>query len=98
MPVFLEPPPMSPLARFFAAVVAALTVIGAFMLGLVFISVAIGLGLLVAGAAWLRAWWLRRTLGSNRPPGPAPADERGETIEAEYTVITTERSESRTRH
>jgi hypothetical protein len=78
---------MSPLARLAATLMTLVTLIGAFMLGLVFLAVMLGLGLLLGVAAWLRVWWLRRKLR----PEEAAAHETRETIEAEYTVVATER-------
>jgi hypothetical protein len=93
MPLYLYSPPMSPLARLAAAIVSVITVIGAFMLGLVFIAVAVGLGLLIASIAWLRVWWFSRTRRSGAEPMPGAGS--GDAIEAEYTVVATERRDDR---
>lgn len=86
MPVYLTPPPQNPLTRVVAAIVALLVLAGAFMLGLVALAIVAGLGLAIGLAAWIRAAWngRRSTTGG---PTPSPRPRRGQSIEAEYTVV-----------
>ena len=92
MRVYLISPPRSPLARFVGAVVAVLVLAGAFMLGLAALAVLLGIALVVAVTAWVRAWWLTRTGRAPRTPGAGKASA-DDSIEAEYTVIASRREE-----
>lgn len=102
MAVYLIRPPRSPLMRVLATLLGTLMLAGAFMLGLVFFAVLLGLGVVLGIVAWVRVWWLGRKAGgqySNRteqpPQGEHPADSRtGSTIEAEYTVVSREPRDS----
>jgi len=85
MPVYLTPPPRNPLLQALAAIVAALALVGAFMLGLVALAVVAGLAILVGAAAWIQAWRVRRRLRTVMEQEPASREEGF--IEAEYTVI-----------
>ena len=84
-------PPRSPLARLLGTIVAVLLLAGAFMLGLAALAVIAGLALVVGLAAWLRGWWLARTGRAPRTGGGADRAPGTESIEAEYTVISTRR-------
>lgn len=88
MAVYRITPPQNPLARALAAVVALALFAGAFMLGLVALAVVAGLAVLLGAFAWLNAWRLRRKL--RRSGGPQAAAQ-GQTIEAEYTVVSRRR-------
>ena len=77
---------MNPLSRALAAVMAVLALVAAFFFGLIVLAVAVGTGLLFWLGIRLRLWWMMRHL----PPGdaaPAGTPEKGEVIEAEYTVV-----------
>lgn len=91
MPVYLSPPPRNPLVQALAAVVAALALAGAFMLGLVALAVVAGLAVVVGIAAWVQAWRVKRRLRAAMDQ--AHAGRESGVIEAEYTVIS--RSEER---
>ena len=94
----LGPPPMSPLSRLLAGLVAVLALIGTFFFGLFILAIVIALGVIGWVAFWLRMWWLRRQLekagfdplggtptGSDgRSEGPAGS---GSVIDAEYEVV-----------
>ena len=90
MPFYINPPPQNPLVRFLAAIVAALTLAGAFMLGIVALAVVAGLGLLIWLGVWARTFWIRRQLGrqaKSTPQGTTGASTDKQVIETEYTVI-----------
>jgi hypothetical protein len=84
MQYYIAPPPMNPLARLLAGVLAVLTLVGAFFFGIFILVFAVGMGLV----AWLflsvRMWWLRK-----KQPGtaPRPPGHSGDVIDAEYTVV-----------
>ena len=80
----IAPPPMNPLARLLAGVLAVLALVGAFFFGLFILVFAVGLGLIAWLALWIRMWWL----GRNRPADTPRSDDRsGDVIDAEYTVV-----------
>lgn len=92
MPVYLTPPPRSPLARALAAVVGALVLVGAFMVGMVAFVILLGVGLVGGAWVWFRTRHLRRAINeaaqaqaTNGSVGSGEAD--GDTIDAEYVVI-----------
>jgi hypothetical protein len=102
MAVYLIRPPRSPLMRALAAVLGTLMLVGAFMLGLVFFAVLLGIGLVMFITAWVRAWWLGRKAGGRAQSASGGQHEQGRqgrnssgsTIEAEYTVISRETRDS----
>lgn len=96
MRVYLISPPRSPLARLLSAIVAALVLVGAFMLGLAALAVVVGLALIVGVAAWVRAWWIGRRQGT-ADDGRHRATQRSDVLDAEYTVITTSRRQNKGR-
>ena len=92
----IGPPPMNPLSRLLAGIVAVLALAGAFFFGVFIMVFAMGLGLVAWVALRLRMWWIRRKLGvtgSGFPggqdyPGTTPSgDKKGDVIDAEYTVV-----------
>lgn len=97
MPVYMTPPPRSPLAQVLTAIVAALVMVAGFMLGIVALVVFAGIALIAWLALWLRARWLGRgkkdptqpSGQANHPQGRRPSGQArgGQTIEAEYTVV-----------
>jgi hypothetical protein len=86
MKYYISPPAMNPLSRLLATLVATLSLIGFFFFGLVVAGTLLA-GLLAFGVLfWVRSLWLgRKPLA--RPASPGPEGQRGETIEAEYTVV-----------
>jgi hypothetical protein len=85
----LPPPPLNPLARVLAGLLAALALAGAFFFGLVVLALAVGLGLLAWLVLTLRVWWLRRQ-GRDRAGGggrPGADARKGKVIEADYEVV-----------
>jgi hypothetical protein len=95
MPYYISPPPQNFLTRIIASVIAVLTVIGAFMIGMVALLVVAGVGLIAGVAIWLRVIWIKRqlrksgvNLGANSNTSPAHTSPMtGQVIEAEYTVV-----------
>lgn len=86
MPVYLSPPPANPLARLVAAVVATLAMAAAFMIGLLAFAVVGAIVLVFGAVAWFRSRHLRRQWREAAERAQA-AQAHGETIEAEYTVV-----------
>ncbi len=84
--IYISPPPMNPLSRALAAVTAILALVAAFFFGLIVLALAVGIGLLFWLGVRLRLWWMMRHLPP-RDANPAGAPEKGEVIEAEYTVV-----------
>jgi len=86
MKYYISPPAMNPLSRLLATLVATLSLIGFFFFGLVVAGILLA-GLLAFGVLfWVRSLWLgRKPLAS--PASPVPEGQRGEVIEAEYTVV-----------
>ncbi len=89
MQYYINPPPMSPLSRVLAAVMAVVALVAAFFFGLIILALAFGTGLMLWLGMRLRLWWLRRhgPLNDMAPPG---TPQRHETIDAEYTVVSTD--------
>lgn len=64
----------NPIARIFAALVAAICLLGAFFFGLVILAVIAVLIALFGLFFWLRAWWLGKQMGRH---GAVPLEEGG---------------------
>jgi len=104
MPVYLTPPPGNPLTRALAAVVAALFLIGAFMIGMVAFLVALGISLIAGLWFWVKNWRaLSQVAKQTRAAGASRGaehsgrpDSRGnDAIEGEYTVVSRDDEHSR---
>jgi hypothetical protein len=80
MQYYISPPPMNPLSRLLAGVLAVLALAGAFFFGVFVLVFALSLGFVAWLFLWIRMWWMRRK-------GIRPVDQKGEIIDAEYTVI-----------
>ena len=84
MQYYIAPPPMNPLTRLLAGVLAVLALIGAFFFGIFILAFAVGVGLVTWLVLWARLWWARRKQ-------PAEAKREGgqsaDVIDAEYTVV-----------
>ncbi len=98
MPVYLSSPSSNPFARLVGAVLAVIVTVGAFMLGLVALAVVLGIALVLSLVVWVRVWWLRRRFreaaeeaGWSEAPGRGEPGRHGDTIEAEYTVVSRDR-------
>lgn len=109
MPDRLTPPPVNPLSRLLAGLLAVAALVGAFFFGLVVLALAAGLGLLAWLALTLRLWWLRRQIAraGGAPGGASPfrgasgdraqdsrdAAESGNVIDADYEVVSRDRDD-----
>ncbi len=88
MPVYISPPPRSPIAQLLAAIVGVLAMAGAFLFGLVALAVFAGLAAILGIAAWIYSWRIRKQVERHsRHARPGTGHLQGDTIEAEYTVI-----------
>ena len=96
----IEPPPMNPLSRLLAGVVALLALVGAFFFGIFILAVVVALAMIAWLVIWIRIWWLKRRLGAaaETPAGGGQARNGsaqgpvidGEVIDGEYEVVTRE--------
>jgi hypothetical protein len=93
MTQYISPPPMNPLSRLLAGILAVLALAAAFFFGFVVLLIFVGAGLIGWLALWVRARWLgRRSGGAGHPKAPLGgadprATRRGDVIEGEYTVV-----------
>jgi uncharacterized membrane protein len=93
MPYYISPPPVNPLTRIIAAIIAAFALAGAFIIGTAALLVVAGLGLIAGLALWLRVAWIKHQLRKSGVDFGAAAREQppsGDAIDAEYTVISVE--------
>lgn len=86
MTYYISPPPLNPVSRLLAAVLAVLAMAGAFFFGIFVLALAVGLGLLAWLAIFLRMWWVRRRFSGPEVDTANPA-EPGDVIDGEYTVV-----------
>ena len=102
MPQYIAPPPMNPLSRLLAGILAVLALAGAFFFGIFVLGLVAGLGLIAWLVFSIRMWWLRKKFAGNlsgmggmggmggmdsqNREQDAGADN-GDIIEAEYTVV-----------
>ena len=96
MPYYLNPPPSNPLAKLVAAVIAALALVGSFMIGFAVLLVVAGIGLVLGIAIWVRVAlikWRLKKAGVKFEDTRPQAQQGGQVIDAEYTVIS-EREEN----
>lgn len=87
MPVYLTPPPRSPLARALAAIVGAVLLVAAFMIGMVAFVVLLGVGLVTGAWLWFRTRHLRREIEAAASRREDPSRDPGDAIEGEYSVV-----------
>jgi uncharacterized SAM-binding protein YcdF (DUF218 family) len=80
MQYYISPPPINPLSRLLAGILALLALAGAFFFGVFVLVLAVGVGFVAWLVLWVRMWWIRRK-------APPPADPEGKVIDAEYTVV-----------
>jgi hypothetical protein len=84
MQYYISPPPMNPLTRLLAGVLAVLALVGAFFFGIFILAFAVGLGLVAWVVLWVRTWWI----GKQTPDSAQPSRSKsGDVIDAEYTVV-----------
>jgi predicted lipid-binding transport protein (Tim44 family) len=91
---YLSPPPLNPVARILAGLLAVAALVGAFFFGLIILAVAVGLGVVAWLVLTVRVWWLRRRFRAGRGDGEKPAGHataggvrKPDVIDAEYEVI-----------
>jgi hypothetical protein len=91
---YLSPPPLNPVARILAGLLAVAALVGAFFFGLIILAAAVGLGVVAWLVLTVRMWWLRRRLDAGRGDGGRPAGpatpgggRKPDVIDAEYEVI-----------
>jgi predicted lipid-binding transport protein (Tim44 family) len=94
MPSYISPPPRNPLSAILAGIVGVVVMVGAFMLGFVALVVALAIGALIGAAIYVRVWWAKRQLAkqgidldSANPFSNHASPSQGDSLEAEYTVI-----------
>jgi len=87
MPFLLEPPPMNPLVRLLAGVLAVLALVGAFFFGLFVLAVLVGVGIIAWLGLWLRMAWLRRKMRRGGGAAGSGRQDGDDVIDAEYTVV-----------
>lgn len=86
MRYYISPPPMNPVSRVFAAILAAMALLGAFFFGLVVLLLVVGVLLVLGLVFGLRSWWLgRHSVATRVVKARAPGE--GNVIDAEYTVV-----------
>jgi hypothetical protein len=91
---YLSPPPLNPVARILAGLLAVAALIGAFFFGLVILAAAVGLGVVAWLVLTVRVWLLRRRFRARQRDGenadgrtPRPGVRKPDVIDAEYEVI-----------
>ena len=96
MPQYIAPPPMNPLSRLLAGILAVLALAGAFFFGIFVLGLVAGLGLIAWLVFSIRMWWLRKKYAGNlsgmggmdsQSRGQDSGAGNGDIIEAEYTVV-----------
>jgi hypothetical protein len=93
MTQYLSPPPMNPLSRLLAGVLAVLGLVAALFFGVFVFAVVLGVGLIGWLLLWIRVWWIRRRLGQadlghvSQGERNPPAGGQGDVIEGEFTVV-----------
>jgi len=106
MQYYIGPPPMNPLARLLAGILAVLALAGAFFFGVFVLALAVGVGLIAWVGLWLRMLWLRRKLSGSgvdsvadsaaeQRHGAAQRHRNEDVIDAEYTVVSRDEDEKR---
>ncbi len=91
MQYYISPPPMNPISRIVASILAVLTLLGAFFFGLVVVVVLVALFSVFGLIFWLRLKWLQRKSGDVSVVRSSSASD-GEVIDAEYTVVSKRRN------
>lgn len=86
MRYYISPPPVNPVSRVFAAILAALVLLGAVFFGLVVLLLVVGVLLVLGLVFGLRSWWLgRHPIEARVVKARVPGE--GNVIDAEYTVV-----------
>ena len=94
MRYYLSPPPLNPVARILAGLLAVAALVGAFFFGLIILAAAVGLGVVAWLVLTVRVWWLRRRFRAGSGDSGKPAGQstpggvrKPDVIDAEYEVI-----------
>lgn len=95
MRYYLAPPPLNPVSRVLAGLVAVLALVGAFFFGFFVLVLVVALVALAWLVLSLRMWWLRRRwpsrvagISGRRADRPGRSRRReGEVIDADYEVV-----------
>ena len=100
MPLNIIPPPRNPISAILTGIVGIALMIGAFMLGFVVLVVVFAVGLLIWLGISIRVWWIKRQWASqgidpagNRPFIHTGRSRRQDSLDAEYTVVSTKKDE-----
>jgi purine-cytosine permease-like protein len=100
MPFYISPPPRNPVTGVIAGIFGILVMAGAFMLGFVALIIALGVGLVIWTGIYLRIWFVRRRMARDgvdpadlNPFKPNPDPGRQDSLDAEYTVVSTEKDD-----
>jgi hypothetical protein len=91
MRYYISSPPMNPVSRVIAALMAVAVMVAAFFFGLAILAVLVVVFSLFAVTFWVRSWWLRRGVVDENVARTTAAPD-GNEIEAEYTVVSRRRS------
>jgi hypothetical protein len=91
MKYYISPPPMNPVSRVLAAVVAAIALAGAVFFGLVVFLALLGMLLVFGLVLGIRSWWLGRRPGV-ASESRTPVERDASVIDAEYTVVSRRRN------
>jgi hypothetical protein len=98
MPYYISPPPLNPLSRILAGILAVLALVGAFFFGIFVLAFAAGLGLIAWLLLSIRLWWMRKkglisgagggpASGPAQRPGPGAGETSRDITDVEYTVV-----------
>jgi len=100
MPLYISPPPRNPFVTILATVVGGVVLVGAFMLGFVALLMALGVGAVLWLGILVRIKWVQHRLrkqgysaGHTTPADSFRAHHCEESLEAEYTVVSTEKDQ-----
>ena len=91
MKYYISPPPMNPVSRLLAAIMAVLAVAAVVFFGLAVLIILVAGFSLFALVFYLRSWWFGRANGESGQ-GQTTSVHEGTVIDAEYTVVSRRRN------
>ena len=91
MKYYISPPPMNPVSRLLAAIMAVLVVAAVVFFGLAVLIILVAGFSLFALVLCLRSWWFGRA-NSESGQGQTTSVPDGTVIDAEYTVVSRRRN------